>query len=120
MKQLIQSENKAEIDGIRILLESRGIPVFVGNEDSARNMGWLLSAREYVLWVLVDEQYEDAVALVEDPSHEVRTAVNMEKYSKSFGKMHEQNMQKIFNWLMFFLVVMIGVFIAIAAANGTP
>ncbi len=117
MRQLIESENKAEIDGVRILLESKGIPVFIGNEDSARNMGWLLSAREYVLWILVDEQYEDAVALLEDPEHEVRMAVNMEEYSKSFGQMHEQNMQKIFNWLMFFLVMLVSLIFFLAVIN---
>lgn len=117
MKQLIQSENKAEIDGVRILLESKGIPVFIGNEDSARNMGWLLSAREYVLWVLVEKQYEDAVSLLKDPEHEVRMSVDMEEYRKSSSWMREQNMQKIFNWLIFLLATLLGLVFFLATIN---
>ncbi len=34
---LSEVHSRNELDNIKILLESRGIPIFVGNEESARN-----------------------------------------------------------------------------------
>ena len=120
MKLLFESANRAEIDGARLLLESKGIPVFVGNEDTARTMSWLFVTREYGLWILVEQQYEDAMALLGNADHEVRVTVNMEEYNRSFEQLHSRNMQKIFNWLMLFLVAMIGVVFVLVAINNTP
>ena len=114
MKLLFESIERSEIDSARILLESRGIPIFVGNEDSARNFGLVYPARKYALWVCIDEQYEDALALLDNNDHEIRMPVDIQEYHKSFEQLRSQNTQKLFNGLMLVLVAVITLIFAMA------
>jgi hypothetical protein len=114
MKLLFESTDRDEIYSTRILLESRGIPVFIGNEDSAINFGPLHPARNYSLWVYIDEQCEDALALLDNIDHEVRRPVDIEKYSQSLEQLSTQNRQKLFNGLMLALILAIALVVALA------
>lgn len=112
MKLLFESTERDEIYSARILLESRGIPVFIGNEDSARNFGLLHPVRNYTFWVYIDEQFEDALALLGNVDHEVRKPVDIEQYSQSLEQLSSQNRQKLLNGLM--LALMLTIFLVIA------
>jgi len=65
----------AERQRIRDLLESRGIPVF---EQQGR---WTPAGR--ALFVCINEQYDDAVALLANADHEVRDPVDIEQFEKA-------------------------------------
>lgn len=83
MKLLTEVMDLNELTRIRILFESNGIPVFIGNEDAARNMGFILVARKYDVYVLYDEQFHDAQRLLEDESHVVENQVNMDEHRRN-------------------------------------
>jgi len=113
MKLLFESVERSEIDSARLLLESRGIPVFIGNEDSARNFGLVYPARNYALWICIDEQYEDALALLDDINHEVKRPVDIEEYNKSFEQLRSRNTQKLFNGMMLAMLILIAAIFAL-------
>ena len=60
---------------IRTLLESRGIPVF---EQAGR---WTVTGR--AMFVCIDAQYEDALALLANEDHEVHDPVDVAEFEKS-------------------------------------
>ncbi len=106
MKLLFQSGEKSEIDDARLLLESKGIPVFVGNETSAQNLGIVLATRRYAFWVVFDEQFEDALALLKDREHEVSNPVDIDAYYREMDHVREKSTENLFNKMMLFLVVL--------------
>jgi hypothetical protein len=61
---------------VRNLLESHGIPVF-------RQGGLSFGLSRHALFVCLNEQYSDALALLENESHEVRNPVNIEQFEKA-------------------------------------
>lgn len=82
MKLLLEESNRNEVDRIRLLLESAGIPIFVGNEDTARNLNFIPLAQKYGIWVLEDSQYECAVSLLSNPDYCVKNPLDVDEYYK--------------------------------------
>lgn len=60
-------------------LEENGIPAVIHGDNTARMIipAFLL---EPTLWVYLDEQFEDAVKLIDDPNHEVTTGIDVEDF----------------------------------------
>ena len=100
MKRLADIGDKAELEGVRLLLESKGIPVFVGNEAGARNMGFLTPGRQQTLWVVFDEQLDDALALMADPEHVVDEPVDIEAYQSQSDHMEAHTRNQVFRMVM--------------------
>jgi hypothetical protein len=96
MKLLFESIDRMDIDEAKLLLESRGIPVFVGNEDSARNWGLVYLARRYALWVPLDQQFEDAKALLKNKNHEVSVSIDVEDYYRQVDSLRAKNVKSVF------------------------
>jgi hypothetical protein len=107
MKLLTQVGDKAQLDGLTLLFESKGIPVFVGNEAAARNMGFLSPGRQHALWVVFDEQYDDALALLADPEHEVENPVDVEEYRRRLEDAEAGARNRIFGMVMLGGVVVV-------------
>ena len=82
MKLLTEVLEFNELTRIRILFGEKGIPIFVGNENSAKNFGFVYPARKYAIFVVYDQQYPDAVSLLENENHEVLVEVNVEEHEK--------------------------------------
>ena len=80
MKLLFEEADRNEVDRVRFLLESNGIPVFVGNEDTARNFNFIALAQKYGVWVLEDEQFACAQALLDNENYEVKHPLDVEEY----------------------------------------
>jgi hypothetical protein len=95
-----------DIDQAKLLLESRGIPVFIGNEDSARNWGLVYPARRYALWIPLNEQFEDAKALFNNKDHDVSLSVDVEEYYKNMDKLRTKSVKNIFHKLMLFIILL--------------
>jgi hypothetical protein len=76
MKILFHSTDKPEIYSANLLLTAKGIPTFIGNESSGPALG-VVFANKYTLWVCLESQYDDAMAILNDPSHEAKEPVDM-------------------------------------------
>ena len=85
---------------LRILFESKGIAIHIANEDSARNFGFILPPRKYEVFVVFEEQLEDALALLEDETHEVNNPIDLEDYQAYISEHQPDTTKKLFNSLM--------------------
>lgn len=75
MRSLPRIESLAERDRVATLLESHGIPVFFGR--SGRNV------HTAPLFVCIDAQYDDAIALLANPDHEVAEPIDVETFKRA-------------------------------------
>jgi hypothetical protein len=83
MRLLTETTDINAVDHIRFLLESNGIPIFVGNEDTARNAGYVPSVGKQSVFVIYDEQFYDAQCLLKDENHEVQKKIDMDEFRKN-------------------------------------
>jgi hypothetical protein len=95
MKLLTETTDISELSHVRLLLESNGIPIFVGNEDAARNLGYMLPIRKYGVFVVYDEQLDDAIKLMADDSHVVEYQIDMEEYRQYAERSAPNTLNKI-------------------------
>ena len=72
MKSLGYINDPAAFASTRELLRSRGIPTYV--EAAGRNI------YRSVVFVCINQQYDDAVALMKDPNHVVAQPVDVEAF----------------------------------------
>ena len=77
MKLLLESTDTAMLMARSALLESRGIPTHL---DEVAHVGVVPQH----LYIMLDEQYADARALLENESHEVASPVSTEQLSPEF------------------------------------
>lgn len=66
-----------EVARISELLESHGIAVF------AEAIGGGLNAMEWCLFVCVASQYDDAMALLADPAHDVVPPIDQQEFERN-------------------------------------
>ena len=107
MKLIYQSSQRAEIEATKILLESRGIPVYVSNEDTNRNLSYMSIALKLGIWVVFDDQYNDAIALLEDDTHEVENPRNIEEYYSVLEEVQKDTTKSSFDRSMLILISLI-------------
>jgi hypothetical protein len=100
MKLLTETMDLDELNGVRMLLESNGIPVFVGNEDTARNMGFMLPARRYGIFVLYDEQFHDAQCLLSDETHIVHNKIDIDEFRKNMELVKPNALAELVQWVL--------------------
>jgi len=94
---------------IAALLESRGIPVYV-------DWGWRIrNPSRGAIFVCLDAQYDDAVALLGDENHDVAEPVDVE----AFWKKAPGTLPTILNWALAALAIVIGIWILLAVAGFT-
>jgi hypothetical protein len=72
MKLLVRSTSSEERARIKTLLEDRGIPVF-------EQPGYRTVA-EAALFVCINEQYDEAIAVLRNDRHEVRNPIDVEAF----------------------------------------
>ena len=82
MKLLTEVFDISELNRLRLLLETSGVLIHIGNEDSARNFGFLHPVGKYAIHVVYDEQYNDALKLMEDENHVVENPLDVGVYKK--------------------------------------
>jgi hypothetical protein len=80
MKLLFQTDRQPEAVSAKLLLESKGIPAFIGSERSGQVLGGIFSST-YSLWVELDHQYDDARAILADPEHTPAQPVSIDEYN---------------------------------------
>jgi hypothetical protein len=77
---LFQTDHKADALVAKLLLESKGIPAFIGSERSGQLLGGIFSST-YSLWVELDHQYDDAMAILDDPEQHAADPVSIDEYN---------------------------------------
>ena len=82
MKLLTEVYEISELNRLRLLFETSGVVIHVGNEDSARTFGFLHPVGKYAIYVVYDEQYKDALMLMENENHVVENPLDMDVYKK--------------------------------------
>lgn len=105
MKLLRETKDKSELDRIRVLLESRGIPVHVGDENQHHLGGHAMAFLRYRLHVVLDFQYEDALKLLEDENHEVAEPVDIEEFRNYQRASQPEVLNRILGWLVVAVIV---------------
>ncbi len=110
MKLITETIDPNELIQLRILFESKGIPIFVSNEDTARNFGFIYPARKYGIFVLYEEQYSDAVRLLEDDSHVVINTIDMDEHRAFMQNQESTSLNKLFKVIMITGIVLLVLF----------
>jgi hypothetical protein len=79
MKMLTRDSDGQFLNELKHRLEENGIPAVIQGENTARMIipAFLLQP---TLWVYLDEQFEDAVGLMDNPNHQVKLKVDMEEF----------------------------------------
>ena len=109
MRILLHSTDLTEIESLRLLLESHGIPVFVGSENSAAATGAVI-ANKMTLWVCLDDQLDDARALLDDPGHTVAAPIDVAAFHRRAAARQQQLSARTFYWVV---QVFLGVLLAL-------
>lgn len=79
MKMLTRDSDTHYLYGLKDRLERHGIPAVVQGEETAR----MIIPRfgfQPTLWVYIDEQYEEAIKLIENPEYKVQAPVDIEVF----------------------------------------
>ena len=112
MKLLTEYESSAEADTASHRLETKGIATCVS---SRHHMGFpegSIGPPGIGLWVVLDDQYQDAMALLLDPNHSVSNALLPEEIQSIKKDIHSGDMSGAFKllawmcgWLLLFVAV---------------
>ncbi len=114
MKLLTETADINELNRIRILFESNGIPIHIVNEDSGRNFGLIMPARKYAILVVHEEQFSDAALLLEDDSHVVKNQIDMDAYRNNIEQLKPKAGKQMFKVIMLTGVTLLMILIGLA------
>ena len=96
MKFLCSASSHEELQPLVALLESNGVAVILQNVDSNRVVYQPAVALD--LWIAIDGQYEDALALMKNADHEVQNPVNINEFHQEWNRIKsEPNSMKSLN-----------------------
>ena len=84
MKFLCSAATHEELQPIVALLERNGVAVILQNADSNRVVYQPAVAVD--VWVALDGQYEDALALMSNADHEVQHPVNINEFHQEWNR----------------------------------
>lgn len=107
MKLIRETKDKNELDRIRGLLESRGIPVHVGEENQHHLGGHAMPFLRYRLHVVLDSQYGDALKLLEDEDHEVADPVDIKAFRDYEEQIRPEVMNRMLGWMGVIVLILL-------------
>ena len=79
MKLVVRDSDEHYLTSLKELLEENGIPAVIQGKETAR-MTYRFFLFEPTLWIYINEQFDDAVKLIADPSHTVVTGIDVEEF----------------------------------------
>jgi hypothetical protein len=86
MRLLFESTSEAELAAARLCLKERGIPVFIS---SARTYHTFTGGKRG-LWVCLEQHFEDAQAVLRDPSHRVARPIDVDDFYRALEEVGRQ------------------------------
>lgn len=108
MKLIRETKDKNELDRLRTLLESRGVPVHVDGENQQHLGGHAMPFLRYRLHIILDFQYEDAMKLLEDEHYQVADPVDMNAFQELQEQARPDAMNRMLGWLVAAVIVCSG------------
>jgi len=105
MRLLTYVASRSEQARLIGLLQSQGIPV-LGDQ-----MPGIRYSMQTALFVCIDEQYDDALALLKNPEHTVSEPVDVDAFWKASAGTQPQ----LLRWSLVALAVLVGVCILVVA-----
>lgn len=92
-------------------LRSRGVATHISGKESYRAAP-IFSGVFYVsLWVVLDHQYDDALALLDDPDHTVNDPLPAEDIDVLEADFNGEASRHVFSFIMIGAIVMLGLFL---------
>ena len=85
MELLRYFETTAEAENLATLLYSHGIVTHVGSHTGTALGGMIQAVSKVGLWVVLEHQFEDAKALMDDDTHIVSTGLSSEEMAEFEG-----------------------------------
>jgi len=92
---------------LKSLFEIKGIPIYTGNEDTARNFGVFHPVGKYAIHVMFEEQLNDARALLVDENHIIENPFDISVYQEHKAANEHQAKRTILKALLLFLALML-------------
>ena len=106
MKLIIKNTDTEDLYILKNLLESNGIPAFISGEDTARVLPFLMSKPG--LWVFLDEQYDEAIQLINNPDYDVINRVDIDDFYETANDPSKstESLNSVLAGLVFFMVLL--------------
>jgi hypothetical protein len=121
MKMIIEDGNLIYLESLRERFEENGIPAVIQGTETAR-MITPTTLVDPTLWVYLNEQFEDALQLIKNPSHMVATSIDVEQFYSSQPSEEEQSSRLnnlVASFFVYFLIGLFALFIALKTFGGT-
>ena len=80
MKLVCKCNNLIDAESIKQNLEDAGIPANITGQEAYHLQLGALMSNSLGVWVFIDEQFNDAKAVLNNPDHRVYSAVNVERF----------------------------------------
>ena len=113
MKLLAQYSSSFDAEEPSHLLEDNGIATFVSSKRSNKLGDIFTGAFTVGLWVVLDEQYQDACQLLVDPTHKVSNKLSVSEMMQIKSSVHTRDMGPVisllFKLLAFAILFALGV-----------
>ncbi|MEJ1297225.1 MAG: hypothetical protein RPU64_16995 [Candidatus Sedimenticola sp. (ex Thyasira tokunagai)] len=119
MKMLTRDSDTHYLNDLRWRLERNGIPAVVQGEDTAR----MIIPRfgfQPTLWVYFDEQYHEAVQLIENPEYIVKAPIDMDEFKKMQPRGHQKRNElnaALIHLLLYIGAILLGIVVLIWILN---
>jgi hypothetical protein len=110
VKLLFKTDHQPDAVAAKLLLESKGVPAFIGSERSGQLLGGIFS-NTFSVWVELDHQYDDAQAILADPERPAAEPVSIDDYN-AFKARWQRRFDERIGWVLRW-----GTFIALLAAT---
>ena len=114
MRPIFATEDENEYATAWDRLIESGIPVFEPSKYS-NVPGFKVGPRHRVLAIWLDHQYEDAIALLRNPSHAVKNPVDVDEFARlqdqadgSFEDKVDRVTEKALNWVFALIAIAMG------------
>lgn len=109
MKLITKFSSRDDADEASRLLETNGVATFISSKRSHRIGGLFTGAFHVGLWVILDEQYQDAQRLLSDPNHRVERKLTQSEISEIRSSVRSGDMSQVLK-LLFQLLMMAALF----------
>ncbi len=110
MRVLHHFHTAEEAEAVGRTLEERGIATFVSGMSEEWAGGPISGSAAAALHVIVDQQFEDAVRLLDDPNHEVQFALSPDDISHIRSSLHPASTVRAMLPVLVGLLLLVGIF----------
>lgn len=120
MKLLSEFESEEFAEKTSEDFRNKGILTYISSADSKRLGSFKTGALKVGLWVVIDEQYEDALLLLRDPSHQVKVHLSSEEMQLLEDRVNSANkkyLDSFVNKALFIAVILGSILFIIFVSN---